>query len=338
MNANLMKKMAALLLLAAGCGGLAPDGGGLNADSLATCDPARAVGAVSKYERALLDTVATTEGTYRHDADDGYDVEFTYATFSDCTRHPAQVRCSGSLCSDAAGRYQFLSSTWAGLGFPAFYPNYQDEGAMRLIRTKRSVFVPTDRALSFNEFVAAMGSCNTSTGEGMALEWASLPPGCYGQPSVTMSRAWAIYNSFLAGAHGGGGTPASGVGVDAGNCTAAEQAAQSGSAPVFASYWTCEGSNRYMCDGKGHKVVESCPSGCAPSGQNTDDQCNGGGRVKCTAQEIQNQTDSRMAGLPSYWTCEGKSRYVCDGEGFKVTETCAHACVSGGADHDDQCE
>ncbi len=160
-----------------------------------TCDPARAAGAVTPFERALLDTIATTEGT-KGVSQDGYNEYFTGALFSDCTHHPDVKHCSGNLCSDAAGRYQFLFSTWQGLGFSTFYPDNQDRGAMKLVRDKRHAVVPTDRALTHDEFVQVMGTCNTKTGAGLALEWASLPPGCYGQPSRTMAQAWAIYQGF----------------------------------------------------------------------------------------------------------------------------------------------
>jgi muramidase (phage lysozyme) len=53
---------------------------------------------------------------------------------NDCTQHPAVQHCAGSLCSDAAGRYQFLSTTWRGLGLPNFFPNDQDIGVQRELR------------------------------------------------------------------------------------------------------------------------------------------------------------------------------------------------------------
>jgi hypothetical protein len=62
------------LLAAAACN--APGGENVADEEAAlggTCDPSRANGAVSPFERALLDTLATTEGTYHSDAADGYD-------------------------------------------------------------------------------------------------------------------------------------------------------------------------------------------------------------------------------------------------------------------------
>ena len=186
------------------CGALAiaacvnPDGPGSDSiDEAAfsgTCDPARAAGAVPAFQRALLDTVATTEGTYRHDANDGYDIAYGYNYFADCTQHPRVVYCGGGYCSDASGRYQFLSTTWDGLGYPNFYPNYQDQGAMDLVRG-RGASVPGDRALSYSEFVDTMNK--------ISYEWASLPPGRYGQPSVSMDQAWSIYTGYASKVNAG---------------------------------------------------------------------------------------------------------------------------------------
>lgn len=133
--------------------------------------------------------------------------------------------------------------------------------------------------------------------------------------------------------HAGAVTGANGVGVASGTCTQTEvtNATLSG-----VHYWTCQGSARYICDERGNKVVESCPSGCAAAGVGADDQCNGGGGPLCTSTEITNQTGAGSA-LPSIWTCEGRARYVCDGRGFKVAESCSNGCQGEGFGHDDQC-
>jgi hypothetical protein len=129
-------------------------------------------------------------------------------------------------------------------------------------------------------------------------------------------------------------TPANGVGVASGTCTQTEinNARLNG-----VNYWTCQGSARYMCDERSNKIVEACPSGCTSAGAGADDQCNGGGGPTCTQAEITNQTGSGSA-LPSIWTCQGNTRYVCDGRGFKVSEHCPSSCVGEGVNHDDQCQ
>jgi muramidase (phage lysozyme) len=151
-----------------------------------TCASSLASGAVAAKHRALLDTIAFTEGT-RHHGQDGYNVTFAYHYFSSCTHHPNLRICSGGYCSTAAGRYQFLTTTWNGLGLPNFGPANQDRGGMKLV-SRRGAIVPTGRALTATEF--------TNTMNRISYEWASLPPGRYGQPSYSMSATRAQYCRF----------------------------------------------------------------------------------------------------------------------------------------------
>lgn len=161
-------------------------GGGGVSTGTGSCDPARAIGIVSSKRKALLDTIAFAEGT-RGYAQDGYNVTFAYHTFSSCDRHPGVRYCSGSYCSDASGRYQFLSSTWKGLGLSNFRPENQTIGAMTLI-SRRGGTVPADRAMSATEFSNLMSK--------ISWEWASLPPGRYGQPMKSMSTLRSQYCKF----------------------------------------------------------------------------------------------------------------------------------------------
>jgi muramidase (phage lysozyme) len=154
--------------------------------SAPTCDPALARGAVPRFDRALLDLIATTEGTRGH-GEDGYNVTYAYHLFTSCQHHPNLDICAGGICSTAAGRYQFLYSTWTGLGLPNFHPDNQDRGAMKLV-VRRGANVPANRAMTATEFVNTM--------DRISYEWASLPPGRYGQPSYSMSAARKKYCSF----------------------------------------------------------------------------------------------------------------------------------------------
>jgi muramidase (phage lysozyme) len=151
-----------------------------------SCSPARAVGVVSSKRKALLDTIAYAEGTKGHGYD-GYNILYSYKTISDCNRHPDRVICSGSYCSSAAGRYQFLNKTWNGLGLPNFRPENQTRGAMTLIAWRKAT-IPADRAMTATEFANVMSK--------ISYEWASLPPGRYGQPIKTMSQLRATYCSW----------------------------------------------------------------------------------------------------------------------------------------------
>ena len=147
-----------------------------------TCAPARGRGVVNRYQKALHDSLAFAEGT-ENDGKDGYNVLFTHRKFSSCARHPNTRICSGGLCSTAAGRYQFLKNTWdsvaRGIGARNFEPENQEKGAEYLIKTVRRANIPTGRAMTAAEFSNAMSK--------LSYEWASLPPGRYGQPMKSMS-------------------------------------------------------------------------------------------------------------------------------------------------------
>ena len=160
----------------------------------ATCDPARAADAVGFYHKALHDSIAWAEGT-RGYSNDGYDVMFSYRLMSSCSSHPNQCIAYGSTCSTAAGRYQFLTSTWNGaksaLNLTSFEPESQERAGQYLVSNVRHVTVPQNRAMTAAEFSNAMSK--------LSYEWASLPPGRYGQPTKTSSQMWSFYSSMVNG-------------------------------------------------------------------------------------------------------------------------------------------
>lgn len=159
-----------------------------------TCDASKAAGAVNRYEKALHDSIAFAEGTEGR-SKDGYDVGFAYKLFSSCTTHPNLKTCSGQLCSTAAGRYQFLKKTWdstaRATGAKTFGPDAQEKGAEYLVGKVRKVTVPSSRPLSATEFSNAMKK--------LSYEWASLPPGRYGQPNRSAAQMRADYCKNLGG-------------------------------------------------------------------------------------------------------------------------------------------
>ncbi|MEM1168927.1 MAG: glycoside hydrolase family 104 protein [Cyanobacteria bacterium P01_H01_bin.35] len=94
--------------------------------------------------RAFLDTISVTEGTT---GPQGYYRQYTGSHFSSFEDHPRELKCALSngkeLCSDAAGRYQFLSTSWDRFApmvkAKNFAPTYQDRVAIELIREKNAL-------------------------------------------------------------------------------------------------------------------------------------------------------------------------------------------------------
>ena len=188
-------------VLGAGCATAAPESTGSDEEPIAdvegvepeealaapTCAPSGATGAVAAKTRAMLNTIAYTEGTAGSCGQDGYNTGYAFHCFSSCARHPGIAWTAGGYTSTAAGRYQFLSRTWNALGYSSFSPHNQDLGGAKLI-SKRGVTLPSTRALTATEFSNAMKK--------LSYEWASLPFSPYGQPTVSLSRARSKYCSF----------------------------------------------------------------------------------------------------------------------------------------------
>ena len=132
-------------------------------------------------QKAFLDVIAYAEGT-----NESYNIRFGHFTFSGYQDHPRILYCSG-WCSDAAGRYQFLSTTWdeirVDLGLNSFDERNQDRAAIHLIRRRgvRNIDSITD----YSRFSDAIYDIN--------LEWASLPGSPYGQPTHSMDSLWKKY-------------------------------------------------------------------------------------------------------------------------------------------------
>ena len=138
--------------------------------------------------RAFLDTLAYAEGTTVH-----YNYIFTFATFKSYADHPRQKKCMGRLCSDAAGRYQFLSDTWdplaSALGLKDFTPPSQDKAVIELIRRDGTYSYVSGSAV-YKNFTKAVYRLNNI--------WASLPGSPYGQPTHSMASLWSYYKVALA--------------------------------------------------------------------------------------------------------------------------------------------
>jgi muramidase (phage lysozyme) len=138
--------------------------------------------------QAMLRVIRFAEGT----ADDrGYNRIFGGQEVDDLSRHPDICVRFRRTCSTAAGAYQFLTTTWNGLGLGEFTPANQDKGATMLIQ-RRGALADVD-AGRFEDAIAKLSP-----------EWASLPrwegdtQGTYKQPVKTMQELREVYL-----AHGG---------------------------------------------------------------------------------------------------------------------------------------
>lgn len=129
---------------------------------------------LSPAQRALLDTIAGTESP-------DYNTIYGGKKFDSYAAHPgiAVPIASGpnaGKTSSAAGRYQFLGSTWnqqaAKLGLKDFSPENQDLAAWDLAAT-------TYRAKTGRDLTADLSDPNQAGGIGQALSgiWTSLPGG-----------------------------------------------------------------------------------------------------------------------------------------------------------------
>jgi muramidase (phage lysozyme) len=130
---------------------------------------------ISPNARRWLNLLSYAEGTWGGSAP-RYDITFGYKPIKDLSRHPNQVVQGGKYSSAAAGAYQFMPSTWAGVakqqGLKDFGPKSQDIAALALIRAKG---VDPDRDPITKDTVAKLSGT-----------WASLPTlqgkSAYGQP------------------------------------------------------------------------------------------------------------------------------------------------------------
>ena len=152
--------------------------------------------AMTKGWQKLSKVLRTGEGTV---GDSGYTTMFTGAKFTDTSKHPRLLHRSGKYRSDAAGAYQFLSTTWDraknALKLKDFSPASQ-EAAGRYLTQKRGVD-PDKIITDFQTF--------KNTLDKLAPEWASMPyqrvspegygrgSSYYGQGGISAEEAWRIY-------------------------------------------------------------------------------------------------------------------------------------------------
>lgn len=137
--------------------------------------------------RKMLDLISYTE----HTQGNGYYTAFGGGRLSSLADHPRYSKpfrqTDGKInYTSAAGKYQFLKSTWDGLarkyGFSDFSPQNQDLGAVALLIQRGAM--PHLLKGDFANAIAKSGA-----------EWASLPTSPHPQPT----KSWKQVNAFLGG-------------------------------------------------------------------------------------------------------------------------------------------
>jgi len=138
---------------------------------------------LDSVRRSVLDRIAAGESP-------GYNVLYGGSTFDSFADHPRQyvpVEGTGQR-SSAAGRYQFLASTWdeeaKRLGLTDFSPSSQDLAAWDL--AERTYREKTGRALAED---AAKGAVEW---EALGDQWVSLRGASATKPQVTSSSGNAL--------------------------------------------------------------------------------------------------------------------------------------------------
>jgi muramidase (phage lysozyme) len=154
---------------------------------------------------AMLDAIAYAEFRFNPEStnSDAYKTIFSYAKFSSFSGHPRRFHCNQGRCSDASGRYQFLSSTWDSSqkyislnkvpeipwlkgALPDFSPESQDKMAIYLLWFRYS-YVPLKNLVSGDNYT--LSSITTK----LAVEWASLPGSIHNQGTLDWNSFKTYY-------------------------------------------------------------------------------------------------------------------------------------------------
>ncbi|USR59166.1 glycoside hydrolase family 104 protein [Lelliottia amnigena] len=147
--------------------------------------------------RAFMRMLRVGEGTV---GEAGYETLFGGQSFikdyhKDFSDHPQISITRGNLTSSAAGAYQIMGYTWndpkmishrADAGIVDFTPKSQDEFCVLIFKYKRKHSL--DKIMSGD----VDGALDI-----LSYEWASLPPGRYGQPAKSKQDALSLYSHYL---------------------------------------------------------------------------------------------------------------------------------------------
>ncbi|MEJ5074930.1 glycoside hydrolase family 104 protein [Enterobacter ludwigii] len=147
--------------------------------------------------RAFMRMLRVGEGTL---GDKGYETLFGGQSFikdyhKDFSDHPRISITRGKLTSSAAGAYQIMGYSWddpqmvrarTKYGVSDFTPLSQDKCCVLILKIKRKGSLD----------MIANGDINGAL-DVLSYEWASLPPGRYGQPAKTRDEANKLFDGYL---------------------------------------------------------------------------------------------------------------------------------------------
>lgn len=147
--------------------------------------------------RAFMRMLRVGEGTI---GDKGYETLFGGQSFindyqKDFSDHPKISITRGELTSSAAGAYQVMGYSWDDRQMVSarkkynihdFTPLSQDRFCVIIIKIKRK-----------GSLEKIMSGDISGALDLLSYEWASLPPGRYGQPTKTREEAMRLYDGYL---------------------------------------------------------------------------------------------------------------------------------------------
>jgi muramidase (phage lysozyme) len=143
----------------------------------------------TREQRAMLDAIAFAEGT-RDQPNKGYNTMFTFKQFSGYEDHPRKINRGGGYASDAAGRYQFLSTTWdrlaKKLGLKDFSPENQDKAAIELAREK-----------GITQNILEKEGMSARVSRLLGTQWAAMSGSNLGQGTKSLSSIQKAYQKSL---------------------------------------------------------------------------------------------------------------------------------------------
>lgn len=147
--------------------------------------------------RAFMRMLRVGEGTI---GDKGYETLFGGQSLikdyhKDFSDHPKVSITRSGLTSSAAGAYQVMGYSWDDrqmvaarmkYGISDFTPLSQDEFCVIIFKIKRK-----------GSLEKIMAGDISGALDLLSYEWASLPPGRYGQPAKTREEAMRLYDGYL---------------------------------------------------------------------------------------------------------------------------------------------